>query len=238
MNPRPPIRAGHGNRRRRPPAQAAARRHTRFLLAQVRRLGAALVRLPQRLRARLAGRISLRDTFGRVRTSVGERGRALAPVAQRTFADLGKRVGHGATAGGRGLRVFGRHAAIGMRRLGVLLRLAGRGLLRGLLRLAEVTGRLTVATGGFLWRHRVHLLALGARVLWWGALALLAYGGRALLAVDAPLAAAALPLFILGVGLCLPLFFAHAARIRWAGLALGFGHAALAVLVWTLAPGA
>lgn len=249
MNTRPPIRAGHGNRRRRPPAQAAARRHARWLLVQLRRLGLALVRLPQQLRARISGRISLRDTFGRVRSTVGERGRALAPVAQRTFADLGKHVGHGATASGRGLRTLGHHAGVGMLRLGRLLRLAGlrlgtllrlasRTLLRGTLRLADATGRLTVFIGAWLWRNRIHLTALGARGLWWGALALLWYGGRALLAVDAPLAATALPLFLLGVGLCLPLFFAHAARIRWAGLALGLGHAALAVLVWSVAPGA
>lgn len=248
MNPRPPLRAGHGNRRRRPPAQAAARRHARWLLAQLRRLGHAILALPQRLRGG-----AWRDTLSHAKEAVAERGRALAPAARRTFADLGKGMGRGATglgrsaaAGSRGLGAFLRRAGHGLAvgsgytlrglaRLSVHLRAAGRVLLRGANRLAFHTGRLTVFTGRALWQRRAMLAGLALRAAWWGALALLWLGGRALVDLQAPLADAALPLFLLGLGLCLPLFFARAARLRWGGLALGLGHAALAIAVWTIA---
>lgn len=247
MNPRPPLRAGHGNRRRRPPAQAAARRHARWLLAQLRRLGLALRALPQRLRGG-----AWRDSLTHAKDVVAERGRALAPAARRTLADLGKGMGRGASgfgrsaaAGGRGLGALLARAGHGLTvasaltlrglaRLAVHLRVAGRVLLRGGNRLAFHTGRLTLLAGRALWQRRAAIGALALRASWWGALALLWLGGRALVDLQAPLAEAALPLFVLGLGLCLPLFFAQAARLRWGGLALGLGHAALAIAVWTI----
>ncbi len=247
VNPRPPLRAGHGNRRRRPPAQAAARRHARWLLAQFRRLGHALRALPGRLRSG-----AVRDGLSRARDVVAERSRALAPAARRTFADLGKGVGRGASglgktaaAGGRGFGALAGRVATRvppflaasrrlLARLAVSLRTVGRALLRGGERLAYHTGRLTILAGHALWHHRAAIGALALRAAWWGALALLWFGGRALVDLQAPLVEAALPLFLVGLALCLPLFFARAARLRWGGLALGVGHAVLAVAVWTL----
>lgn len=242
---RPNLRAGHGNRRRRPPAQAAARRHFAWLLAQARRLGLSLRRLPQRLRGRIAWRPTLTgagDALAGAGNVVAERGRALAPAARRAFAGLGKRMGSSAdglgrtaVAARRGAGRLGRLTVRGLDRLGRAAETGGRALARLGGRLARAGARFSVALARALWERRAGALGLAQRLAWWGALALLWYGGRAVIDLRAPLVDAAFPLFLAGLALCLPLFFARAARLRWSGLALGLGHAALAVAVWTLA---
>ncbi|WAS92141.1 hypothetical protein [Nannocystis punicea] len=212
---------------------------------QLRR-GALVVRgLPARVRGRIAWR--------RAGQLVVERSRSLMPAAQRAISGVGKGLDRGATelgrsavAGGRGLRSLSRLGAGGLRQfsqlslracaqLARLSRVAGLAIGRGARRLGVVTGRLSRRVAGLLWERRAALRALALRGAWWGALALLWLGGRALLDLRVPLAQDALPLFLIGLGLCLPLFFAGAARLRWAGFALGASHAALAVLVWTIA---
>lgn len=174
------------------------------------------------------------DVLARTGSSVQARGRELAPVARRGAADLGKMVGRGAAASGRGAVRLGRRCLVELRRVRRPLgRAARRGLAAGV-RMLDGIGRATLFAGNWLWRHRGGLGALALRALWWGALALLWLGGRALLAAEAPLVGSVLPLFVIGVGLCLPLFFARAVQIRWAGLGLGLGHAVLAVFVWSV----
>ncbi len=114
---------------------------------------------------------------------------------------------------------------------------AGRATVAAGVRLLNAVGLATLLAGSWLWRHRGGLGALALRLMWWGALALLWLGGRALLAAEAPLMSTVLPLFVIGVGLCLPLFFARAVQIRWAGLGLGLGHAVLAAFVWSVGSG-
>ncbi|MCY0993743.1 hypothetical protein OV203_41785 [Nannocystis sp. ILAH1] len=211
---------------------------------QLRR-GALVVRgLPSRLRTRIAWR--------RAGQLVVERGRALMPAAQRAIEGMGKGLDHGASelgrsavAGGRGLRSLSRLSAGGLRRFSHLSlrafaqaarlsRVARLAIGRGCRRFGGASARASRRVAGILWQHRAALRAVALRGAWWGALALLWFGGRALLDLRVPLAQDALPLFLIGLGLCLPLFFAGAARLRWAGFALGAGHAVLAVLVWTI----
>ncbi|MCY1013155.1 hypothetical protein OV079_48030 [Nannocystis pusilla] len=211
---------------------------------QLRR-GALVVRgLPSRLRTRIAWR--------RAGQLVVERGRALMPVAQRALEGMGKGIDRGASelgrsavAGGRGLRSLSQLSSGGLRRFSHLSlralaqfarlsRVAGLAIGRGCRRFGEVSAHALRRVADILWQHRAGLRALALRGAWWGALALLWFGGRALLDLQVPLAQDALPLFLIGLGLCLPLFFAGAARLRWAGFALGAGHAVLAVLVWTI----
>jgi len=211
---------------------------------QLRR-GALVVRgLPARLRGRIAWRQA-----GHV---IAERGRSLMPVAQRAIAGVGKGLDRGATelgrsavAGGRGLRGLSQRSAASLRwisrvsargftHLARLSRVGGLAIGRGARRLGVLGAHGATRLASFLWERRAVLRALLLRGAWWGALALLWFGGRAVLDLQSPLAQDALPLFLLGLGLCLPLFFAAAARLRWAGFALGAGHAVLAVLVWTV----
>jgi hypothetical protein len=94
-------------------------------------------------------------------------------------------------------------------------------------------GLLTFARG--LTRQRVLLLGILQRGLWWSALGLFLVGGRDLLRPYEGTLADALPYFIVGFALCaLALLVANTRRIRWAALALGFGHGALGVLLWTV----
>lgn len=244
MTPRPPLRAGQGNRRRRPPAQAAARRHARWLLNQIRR-GVLIIRgLPARMRGRIAWR--------QAGAAVAERGRAIVPVARRALEGVSKgldrgasELGRSAAAGGRSLRSLSHLGALGAHRLSLLskrcfaqtLRLsrsAGTALAYAARRVGTGSARLSRRFAAFLWERRALLRALALRAAWWSALALLWLGGRTVLDLQAPLAHDALPLFLAGLALCLPLLFAAAARLRWAGFALGAGHAALAVLVWAV----
>jgi hypothetical protein len=211
---------------------------------QLRR-GVLVVRgLPARMRGRIAWR--------QAGQAVVERGRALMPAAQRAIAGMGKgldrgasELGRSAVAGGQslrslsqrgagGLRTLSRLSARGFSHLGRLARVGGIALGRGARRLGALTSHGSTRLAAFVGRHRAILGALLLRTAWWGALALLWFGGRAVLDLRAPLAQDALPLFLVGLALCLPLFFAAAARLRWAGFALGAGHAALAVLVWTI----
>jgi hypothetical protein len=155
-------------------------------------------------------------------------GRTLAPLALR-----------GVAATSRGLRSAGRRladprlrwllgrffAAIGAATVGLL-----GGLVRGVTALSE-----TVAEG--LVRHRAVLFGLLTRALWWGALALLLLGGRALVEIHghAPIDQEALPAFAVGLGVCaLLVLVAAQARLRWAALVLGFGHGGLLALAWVV----
>lgn len=211
---------------------------------QIRR-GALVVRgLPARLRGRIAWRQA-----GQL---VVERGRALMPVAHRAIAGVGKgldrgasELGRSAVAGGRGLRGLSQRSTDGLRwisrasargfvHFARVTRIGGLAIGRGARRLGALGVRGSTHLASFLWQRRAVLRALLLRGAWWGALALLWFGGRAVLDLHGPLAQEALPLFLIGLGLCLPLFFAAAARLRWAGFALGAGHAVLAVLVWTI----
>lgn len=100
---------------------------------------------------------------------------------------------------------------------------------------AAFVGRGLLAFGRGLARQRVLLLGLLQRGLWWSALALFLVGGRDLLRPYEGTLADALPYFIVGFALCaLALLVADTRRIRWAALALGFGHGALGVLLWTV----
>lgn len=215
---------------------------------QLRRGVVVLRRLPARIRAK----ITWRPSVTQARDLVAERGRAIVPVAQRALAGVGKGLdrsasglGRSAVASGRGLRSLSRQGldlgARGLVRLRGGSRTAAAAAIRGARRLAVHGRRLAVVGsrraaefGAYLWQRRAFLRALGLRGFWWAALALLWFGGRALLDLHAPLAQTALPIFLIGLGLCLPLLFAAAARLRWAGFALGASHAALAVLVWTI----
>lgn len=84
------------------------------------------------------------------------------------------------------------------------------------------------------WHHRGIALLAGQRLLWWGALALLVLGGRAVLGLD-PLPSRWMVLapFVAGLAVCAMLRLASHRRLRVAALALGSLHGAAAVLVWT-----
>jgi hypothetical protein len=182
------------------------------------------------------------DALAGAGTAVAERGRALAPAARRALAGVGKHLDSGAAGLGRsavvarrGARRLGGLTVLGLDRLGRATETAGRALARLGRRLARASARLALTFARAVWHHRAAVGAVAQRLAWWGALALLWFGGRALIAQSTSLIDAAFPLFLAGLALCLPLFFARAARLRWSGLALGLGHAALAVTVWTLA---
>lgn len=222
---------------------------------QFRRAALGVRGLPTRLRGRIAWRQAGQALFAR--------GRAFVPVAQRAFTGVGKgldrgasELGRSAVAGSRGLRSLSHVGAHGLRSLshvgtrglrrlshltarGLALaarasRIAGVALARATRRVAADGARVLGRLFAYLWQRRSFLRALALRGAWWAALALLWFGGRALFDLRAPLAQDALPLFLVGLALCMPLFFAAAARLRWAGFALGAGHAVLAVLVWTI----
>jgi hypothetical protein len=174
-------------------------------------------------------------------------GRELAPRA----AAFGRRVGHqlgplarrGAVATSHGLRRAGRRIvdARPLLRLARLLArfFAGLGTVtvRGLAGLAHGSTLVGDAIAGGLQRHRGLLFALFVRALWWGALALLLLGGRALVEIHdrAPFVQEALPAFLSGLAVCaFLLVIASPARLRWAAFALGLGHGGLLALVWVV----
>lgn len=105
----------------------------------------------------------------------------------------------------------------------------GQASIAGAGRVAQVV-RLGGAT---VWRHREIIGAVSTRALWWGALALLAVVGQALLAGDAtsPWIADALVWFCVGLAACTVVTVAARPRhLRIAGAALATGHGAFALL--------
>jgi hypothetical protein len=164
-------------------------------------------------------------------------GRQLAPRAAILGRQLGTLGRTGALATGRGMRAAGRRLVELRPLLGLLRRFfVAVGVLT--LRLFSGLGDLFSAVSDGLVRHRDVVFALLTRVMWWGALALLLLGGRALVEIHgrAPLDQQALPAFAAGLGLCaLLVLVAAQARLRWAALVLGFSHGGLLALVWVVA---
>ncbi|MEZ4385096.1 MAG: hypothetical protein R3A79_27450 [Nannocystaceae bacterium] len=207
MPERPPKRA----RTRGPQpsaAQQAAIRHVRWLVGRALNLGRAPLRAASGARARRVATPTTPDVTPPTRGEAG-------PLVARRRA-LGSRLRRAWTLSRRAsLRVAG------------ALCLVAAHLSRGLL-----------ALGRGLALQRVALLGLLQRGLWWAALALFLVGGRDLLRPYDGTLADALPYFIVGFALCaLALLVANTRRIRWAALALGFGHGALGVLLWTVLQG-
>ncbi len=100
---------------------------------------------------------------------------------------------------------------------------------------AGACGRGLMGFGRLLAARRVFVIGLVQRLLWWAALALFVLGGRDLLSPYEGTLVEALPYFIVGFALCaLAILMASSRRIRWAALALGFGHGALCLLLWTV----
>jgi len=127
----------------------------------------------------------------------------------------------------------------GLRRARVLSRrLAGQlaaRLLVGLRLALRAASRGVVGLSGLLVQRRVLVIGGVQRLLWWVALALFVVGGRDLLSPYEGTLVEALPYFIVGFSLCaLAILLASSRRIRWAALALGFGHGALGLLLWTV----
>ncbi len=124
-----------------------------------------------------------------------------------------------------------RGSVLSRRVLGRLMR-----ALTGFSRVAAATcGRGLVGFGHLLVARRVFVIGLFQRLLWWAALALFVVGGRDLLSPYEGTLVEALPYFIVGFALCaLAILMASSRRIRWAALALGFGHGALCLLLWTV----
>jgi len=86
--------------------------------------------------------------------------------------------------------------------------------------------------------HRVFVIGTFQRLLWWAALALFFIGGRDLLSPYEGTLVEALPYFVVGFSLCaLAILMASSRRVRWAALALGFGHGSLCLLLWTVLQG-
>lgn len=175
-------------------------------------------------------------------------GRELAPRAAAFGRQLGSQIGtqigplarRGAVATGQRLRATGRRLAD----IRPLLRLLGRffaglgGLtVRSLSGLAHGSTLVGDAIAGGLQRHRAALFGLFVRAMWWGALALLLLGGRALVEIHdrAPFIQEALPVLLTGFAMCaFLLVVASPARLRWAAFALGLGHGGLLSLVWVV----
>ena len=141
------------------------------------------------------------------------------------------------------LRATGRRVAdlrLPLHLLRLLVRFfAGLGglTLRSLRGLAHGSTLVGDAIAGGLQRHRAVLFGLFVRLLWWGALALLLLGGRALVEIHdhAPFVQEALPVFLSGLAVCaFLLVVASPARLRWAAFALGLGHGGLLALVWVV----
>lgn len=75
------------------------------------------------------------------------------------------------------------------------------------------------------------------RLSWWSALLLLLRGGATLGDVhsDAALEQVALPMFLIGLGLCVfVLMMAAPRRLRIGAFALAFAHGSLALLTWVV----
>ena len=109
-------------------------------------------------------------------------------------------------------------------RLTALAVAVGRGLWRAI-----------TATWRWTWSHKRGVAGVGHRLLWWGALVILVWVGRALLSADGDpeLVGAALIWFALGLSMSvLVLLGAPEKRMRVAAVALASGHGSLAALAW------
>lgn len=106
---------------------------------------------------------------------------------------------------------------------------------RGLVWAARAAGRGLRATARAARRHREGLAAIGHRLAWWSALALLVVGGRPILGLGAlPERTGALAPFAAGLLLCAMVRISAApGRLRLAALGLGALHGTALVLVWT-----
>ena len=167
----------------------------------------------------LVGRVLGRRRRAAKPSAVGE-GPAVAgpPGARRAAIESSLRRGSVLSK-----RLFGRLAAV----LGTFARFIAGALGRGV----TSFGRLLVA-------RRVFVIGTFQRLLWWSALALFVIGGRDLLSPYDGTLVEALPYFIVGFSLCaLAILMASSRRVRWAALALGFGHGALCLLLWTVIQG-
>lgn len=116
---------------------------------------------------------------------------------------------------------------------------AARTTLRCLAVAARAVARGVSWTASAAWTHRARLNAIALRVAWWAALwlalttASTIFDVRSTLVVDD-----ALQQLGLGLGLCWAVVVFSAARhLRWAGIALGTIHGALALLLWTASGG-
>lgn len=84
-------------------------------------------------------------------------------------------------------------------------------------------------------RHRAGVAAVGTRLLWWGAVAILLLAGTELFdgAAEGETETRALVLACIGgLASCVVLVLALERRLRWAAFGLGLGHASLAMLAW------
>lgn len=122
-------------------------------------------------------------------------------------------------------------------RLDARLRWAWPHVRGGLLASTRALARACSSLGRWTWTHRVALVRVGQRVLWWTALALLVVVARGLVGVDSGLDLAwfadALPWLIAGLVMAsLVLVAARETRLRRAAFVLAGAHGALALLVW------
>jgi len=93
----------------------------------------------------------------------------------------------------------------------------------------------------WLWARRGGLARIGHRGLWWGALAILVFVGRALLSTDGDPELIEVAMLWFGAGLSmsvLVLVGAPETRMRVAAFALASGHGSLAALAWVVASAA
>ena len=188
------------------PAERAAIRHVRWFVSRCMALG----RGPAGLRARARARA--KENPGRIAAG--------APSSQPLNADRSSLQSGLRRALVLSRRYAGHMAARLLVLLGIVLRAASRG----------VAGFLAV-----LMQRRVLVIGGVQRLLWWVALVLFVVGGRDLLSPYEGTLVEALPYFIVGFSLCaLAILLASSRRIRWAALALGFGHGALGLLLWTV----
>lgn len=84
-------------------------------------------------------------------------------------------------------------------------------------------------------RHPRGVIAVGTRLVWWGALAVLVIAGRELFEGPAVGQSELRALVFACAGLvasCLVLLVGLERRVRWAAFGLGLGHASLAMLAW------
>ena len=83
-------------------------------------------------------------------------------------------------------------------------------------------------------QRRAGVVAVCARLLWWGAVAVLVLAGRELFGGPAAGHAETRALFLAGAGLLASCFVLVALerRLRWAAFGLGLGHASVAMLAW------
>lgn len=164
-------------------------------------------------------------------------GRGPAELRARVQKTPGRMLGK--SAGSRALREDRLQLQSGLRRAYVLSRrFAGQlaaHLLVGLRAALRAGSRGVVGLSGLLVQRRVLVIGGVQRLLWWVAFALFVVGGRDLLSPYEGTLVEALPYFIVGFSLCaLAILLASSRRIRWAALALGFGHGALGLLLWTV----